>query len=176
MKLGFALASLSIISVVSLAGAQGKMSSHMQAKHAAGMSKAEWQKMYDMAAKLFDKKDADALFSHMAPDFTIVMGKRTMKGDEARTSMKTWFGMMKELHCKMTVSTVSSKGDTTTIVDHFHNTGTMIDPKTHKPGKFVDTGTETATWVKVGGDWKMKRLVSSDEKMTLNGKPFNPGM
>lgn len=171
MKFGTTLASLVVASVVALSGAQ-----HKPDKMAGGkMTKAQWQKMYNEAEKMFAKKDADALFGYMAPDFSMTSQGHTMTGDQAKASMKEWFGMMKTLHAKMTVTKVENKNGMTVVTDHFNMSGmTMPDPKTHKSGKLVDTGTEMCTWTNMNGKWMMKSIVSKDEKMTMNGKPFTP--
>jgi len=140
------------------------------------MSVADWQKMYDQAETAFDSKDANAIFKYMTPDFTMTMQGQTMSAAQAKSEMKIWFGMMKTLHCSMKVVKAPGGASSATVVDNFKNTGDMVDPKTHKTGKLVDTGTETLSWVKLKGKWMIKSIVTNKEKMTLNGKPFSPGM
>lgn len=162
-----------------LASAQGKM---MQAKPMMRMkmapmkpmSKAQWQGMYNQAEMLFDKKDADGIFRYMAPDFSMTMMGQKMNTEQAKASMKQWFGMMKDLHAKMTVTSVMSKANMAMVTDSFHMSGHMMNPKTKKWSKYVDSGMETATWVRMGGKWMMKSLTMKGEKMTMDGKPFDP--
>ena len=173
MKIGLSIAAIAVISTTAVAGAQGKKP--MMGGH--GMTRAQWQAMYDQADKAFDKMDSKSIFMYMAPDFTLTMMGKTQGKDEAEAGLKKWFGMMKSLHCTMTITKVSGDMNHAVVVDHFNNWGmTKPDPKTHKSGKYVDRGTETATWEKMNGKWMMKSLVSKDEKMTMNGKPFNPNM
>jgi hypothetical protein len=51
--------------------------------------------------------------------------------------------------------------------------GKMIGPdkKTHT---VMSSGTSAETYVKVGGTWKMKSMVWSNNKMTMDGKPMDP--
>jgi len=174
MKLGTLIATTLMISVVGIAGAQGKAAPKAKGT---GMTQAEWQTMYDGAAKMFDAKDAEGILSSCTPDFKITMMGKTENRKKAMADMKTWFAMMKTMSCSMHVVKVAGNDKTATVVDKFNNTGmTNPDPKTHKSSKLVDTGTETATWTKVKGKWMMKKLVISDEKMTMDGKPFMPKM
>jgi hypothetical protein len=180
MKFGTAIAAILMISVAAFASAQEKT---MQAKPMMGMkavpmkamSKAQWQKMYDQAAMMFMKKDADGIFSYMTPDFTMSTMGKTYSADQGKAEMKKWFGMMKDLHTTFKVTKVSQKGNMAMVTDSFRMWGNMMDPKSKKTVKAVDTGTETATWVKMNGKWMMKKLVSTDEKMTVNGKPMKMG-
>lgn len=179
MKLGTAIASIVMVSAVALSGAQGKPAkpANMKLLPQKTMSKADWQKMYDMAGKAFDKMDADSLFSYMAPGFTMTMGGHTMTAEQAKGQMKGWFAMMKNLHCKFTVTKVSGVGGMALVTDDFAQSGmTKPNPKTKKSDKYADVGSEQATWIKVNGKWMMKKLVTTKENMTMNGKPFKPSM
>ncbi|HTQ08862.1 MAG TPA: nuclear transport factor 2 family protein [Fimbriimonadaceae bacterium] len=163
MKIRLTFAALAVIGSLAGAQAQGKM------------TVADWQKMYDQAEQAFDRKDADSVFSYTTADFKMKMGGHTMTKQESLASMKQWFSMMKTLHASLKVVKATGSATSATVVDNFRNTGQMIDPKTHKPGQFVDVGTETLSWVKIKGKWMIKSLVTNNEKMTLNGKPL-PGM
>jgi hypothetical protein len=182
MKLRTALAAALMVSTVVTAlaqekGMQAKPMMKMKAapmKPMKTMSKAEWQGMYDKAAMAFSHKDADGIFRYMTPDFSMTMMGQNMNTAQAKASMKQWFGMMKDLHCKFMLTSVKNNGSMVTVMDKFNMWGTMMDPKTKKPAKYTDMGSETATWVRMNGHWMMKKLVSKDEKMTLNGKPFDP--
>lgn len=137
------------------------------------MSKSDWQNMYNQAETLFAKKNAEGVMKYMAPDFTMTMMGKTQTRDEALASLKQWFSMMKTLHASMQVVKVVHKGNTDIVTDKFRMTGTMMmGPK--KTGKYVDTGTETCTWTKMGNHWMMQKMVSVGEKMTMDGKPFDP--
>ncbi len=179
MKFRTTLTLALMVSTAAIALAQGKT---MQAKPMTKMkvapgsmmpSKAEWQRNYDMAAKSFEKKDVDAVFKYMTPDFTMTMMGQTMKAGPAKAGLKQWFGMVKDHHMKFTITGVKNNGNMVMVMDKVSSWGTMMDPKTKKWGKFTDTGMETATWVRVKGKWMMKKLVSTGEKMTFNGKPYN---
>ncbi|HVT11782.1 MAG TPA: hypothetical protein VHE55_05915 [Fimbriimonadaceae bacterium] len=173
MKLGTAFASIAMISVVAFAGAQGKPTKPVMKM--APHHKVNWQQMYDKAAKDFDSRNTDAIFSYMTPDFTMTMGGQTMTTEQAKGQMKAWMSMMKSVHCTFKIKKVSEAGGMTMVVDDFMMTGmSKPNPKTHKSDKYVDAGTEQATWVQMNGKWMMKKLVSVKEKMTKNGKPFNP--
>jgi hypothetical protein len=136
------------------------------------MSIAEWQKGYNEAAKAFEAKDVKKITSYMAPNFTMRMDGKTMNRKEAAVSLAQWFAEMKDLHCSMKVTQVMHKGSMATVTDTFKNWGmTKADPKTKKSSKLVQTGVDTATWVWMNGKWMMKSISTSNEKMTIDGKP-----
>jgi hypothetical protein len=136
------------------------------------MSKEEWQKGYNEAAKAFEAKDAKKISSYMAPNFSMRMDGKTMNLKESQASLAQWFATLKEIHCTMKVTQVMHKGSIATVTDTFKNWGTMKpDPKTKKSSKFVQTGVDTATWVWMNGKWLMKSISTSNEKMTIDGKP-----
>jgi hypothetical protein len=136
------------------------------------MSKAEWQKSYNEAAKAFEAKDVKKITSYMAPNFTMRMDGKTMNLAQSKASLAQWFAEMKDLHCTMKVTQVMHKGAMATVTDTFKNWGmTKPDPKTKKSSKLVQTGVDTATWIWMNGKWMMKSISTINEKMTIDGKP-----
>jgi len=169
MKLAIAIA---LTSIVAVAGAQGK---HPM-KGGAGMSKAEWQKSYDMAAKTFDSMKVDNIFAYTTPDFTMTMMGQTENKSQCRTHMNQMFGMMKNFDAKFTVTNVAGDANKAHVTCKFMFSGTTKpDPKSHKPGKMTNSGIENSDWVKVKGKWMMKNVVMTDVKVTMNGKPMPMG-
>jgi hypothetical protein len=179
MKTGIALALSLVIGTATMAFAQqhhaGKSPMPMPPP-APKMTKAMWQKMYDMAETYFNKKDADKIFSFMAPGATMVMEGKEMSMKDGKAGMKQWFSMMKTLKCDITVTSATQNGNMATVKDTFKDMGIMIDPKTKKEGKYAGIGMETMTWTWMNGKWMIKRLVIDSNKMTLNGKPMKGGM
>jgi ketosteroid isomerase-like protein len=177
MKFGTLALALTVacLAVTSIAQDKMKGAGTMRAKPQLApkaMSVAEWQKGYNEAAKAFERKDANAIMAYMAPGFTMTMNGKTRNAAEAKKGLQEWFGMMKNLHCKMTVTSAKHNGGVAVVTDNFRNWGmTMPDPKTKKSGKLVDTGTEKATWVWLNGKWMMKTIVTINEKITIDGKP-----
>jgi hypothetical protein len=169
MKFGIALTAALLLGATLVSGAQQK------AKNAPKMTKADWQKMYDKAEEYFNKKDADSIFKFMLPDGKMVMQGQEMSAKQAQAGMKQWFTMMKTLKCEITVTKASQNGNTATVSDMFKETGTMINPKTKKAGKYAGSGTETMTWVWTNGKWMIKKLVINSQTMTLDGKPMPMG-
>lgn len=173
----FVLTSVLAVALVSAQGnsAQGK-SVVLKPPVNKPMTKAQWQKAYNDAAKMFDKMNADAIFQVMTPDFKLTMMGQTLNATQAKASLKQWFATMKNLHCSMTITKVDGDANHATITDNFNNWGMTKPDKKHKSGKLVDKGTEVAEWVQTKGVWRMKSLTSTNEKMTMDGKPFNPNM
>jgi ketosteroid isomerase-like protein len=180
MKLTTAIVSLIVVSMATAGLAQGKMPAKamtgMKAVPVRNMSKADWQKMYNEAEKCFANKDVASLTKYMTPDFTMTTGGKTKDLAGSKQGLTQFFGMMKTLRATMTVTKVSQKGDMAMVTDSYRMSGNMMsmNPKVKKTSKMVDTGTETATWVKVKGKWMMKKLVSTDDKVTIDGKVVDP--
>lgn len=135
-----------------------------------------WQKEYDKAEKAFERLDIKQIMSWMAPDATMTsMGKTETKA-QAEASMKQWFAMMKNLKCDFKVTSVKEKGDMAMVVAKTKMMGMMKpmgnDKKAHMMGS---AATETFTWRKMKGKWMITRIVTTDEKMTMDGKPYKPG-
>ncbi len=180
MKIGMIAAVLGLLGTISFSFGQGAKpvakATSVKAPQVKMMTKADWQKMFDEAEKHFEKEDADGLFGGMTADFSMTMMGQTMGAKEAKEGMKQWFGMVEGLKCDFKVTSFKQKGNTATVVNRFSNTARMMNPTTKKMGKSADSGTETLTFVNVKGKWLVKKIVSNDMKMTLDGKPFTPGM
>lgn len=175
MKLGI---TLTIAACAALSLAQSHQAGHMPkpTPPAPKMSKADWQKMYDKAEMYFNKRDADSIFKYMAPGAKMVMDGKEMSAKDGKAGMKQWFSMMKSLKCNLTVTSATQNGNMATVKDTFDDTGVMMNPETKKDSKYTGKGSETMTWVWMDGKWMIKKLVINSNKMTLDGKPFNPKM
>jgi hypothetical protein len=181
MKFGSTLTVIAVLASFGISVAQKppKMTHSTAGKSkTSGMTMAQWQKWYDQGAKMFDKMDVNGLTSMMTPDCTMTMDGKTTNMDQSKQMLQQWFGMMKNLHCKMTVTKVVNGKNGTMVTDSFVMSGmTKADPAHKmKAGKLVDKGTETATWVQMNGKWMMKKMVGGKHTMTMNGKPFMPKM
>lgn len=146
------------------------------AQTAKKMSKADWQKLYDQAEKYFEKEDVNGLFSSMTPNFTMTSMGQTMNLKQSKEGLKQFFSMVEGLKCEFNVTKFTQNGNSATVTQKYNNVGRMMNPATKKMGKFTDQGSETLTFVYTKGKWMVKKIVVNESKMTLDGKPFMPGM
>ena len=66
------------------------------------------------------------------------------------------------------------QGTSATVLVTISSKATLSDPKGRSHKAEVVT-VETETWVKVGGDWKLKSMVERSLKETMDGKPYRRG-
>ncbi len=138
--------------------------------------KATFVAMYKEGAKMLEKKDYNGMAKGMTADFTETSMGHTVKREESLKGMKQFFGMFKTM--KVTLDVVSCKitGNTAVVMSKAHVWGTsMPDPKTHKSSKIDARRDEKCTWVKKNGQWMMRSMVGSNEKMLIDGKPMMGG-
>ena len=102
------------------------------------------------------------------------------KGGMANTSdtFHMW-GMMKDPKGKMHTITLEAGKQFHThkgILEHDSLLGGPegVVVRIGKMHKYDDRGMETMRWARMNGKWMMKSIKSSGEKMTLDGKPFDP--
>ena len=132
--------------------------------------------MFKQAEKAFEAKNTDAISKGTTADFTETSMGKTAKKAESMKGLKQFLGMFKTVHCKYTMTSLKSKGNSATTTETIHLWGdSMPDPKTHKSGKIDASRNQTCNWVLQGGHWLVKSMVATNEKMTLNGKPMMGG-
>ena len=105
-------------------------------------------------------------------DFTYVEQGKTMTCDQMLETMKAGFSQMKTTSAKTEIVSLKEKGNSGMATEKHMMTGTMTGPdkKTHKMSY---VGTSTETYVKVGKEWKMSKMVWGMEKMMMDGKPMD---
>jgi hypothetical protein len=128
-----------------------------------------------VALKNKDIKGFTAILrKNTTPDFKYVEANNSMTLDQMLGVMKGQFAAMK------TVKSASSKllrcveHGKTGITATTHSITAMITGPDRKLHLLVASGDSKDTWVKVGGAWKMSVMLWGKQKMTMDGKPFNP--
>ncbi len=167
LKLAAALG-LSLCSSLVMADEAATLTKNMQE----GMNK------YCAAAMKGDHASMHKLIlSNFAPNckFVGVDGK-TMSLKEWMAAMDMNMKSMKSItKMKMTVGNVKVMGNKATAKETFMMEGTMPnmkDPK--KTSKMMVMGTSTSTYEKMGGKWMVVLSKDTSQKMTIDGKPFDP--
>ena len=138
--------------------------------------KKELNAKYQALSKAFAAKDGAAFEKIVAPGFTTtdVHGK-TIGTKEFISTMKQ---SMQALPAGAKVSArilgkVVSKGDKATCQSEL----SIVSPVPAGDGKshtMSVTGVSEDTWVKLKGDWKVLKSVDKSQKMSMDGKPFDP--
>ncbi|HEY3782297.1 MAG TPA: nuclear transport factor 2 family protein [Fimbriimonadaceae bacterium] len=142
--------------------------------------KTEANKMNSEVAHAFMHKDMDAFEkitrAHVTSDFKHVEMGKTQTYDEMLAEMKQSFGSIKKLtSCTAVTSHVMVHGDTGTSITNHRMVGVIVGPD-NKDHKMVMTGATKDTYRKEGGMWKLSEMNWTSQKMTLDGKPYNPSM
>ena len=140
--------------------------------------KATANKMLDGASTAIQNKDFKAFDAAVHPYVTagfkhIENGKATNYA-QMLAGMKQSMGMLQHVtsaHARLLSCTEHGQTGTTTTTHAVTATSVGKDKKPHKLGF---TGTTKDTWVKVRGAWKITSMTWVSQKMTQDGKPFDP--
>lgn len=123
-------------------------------------------------------RDADAFAKIVkactTKDFKYVEMGRTMGLNEMIMGMRQGMTQMKDLkRADVKIVSVKEMGSKGTAKLWHNMEGRMMgqDKKWHNMGF---TGMSTHAFVKVGGEWKMSMMKWGKQKMTMDGKPFDP--
>jgi hypothetical protein len=139
---------------------------------AKGDGRATFAAMYKRAEAMFAKKDAKGISMGMTADFTETIDGRKANKDQSAKGLQQFMGMFQTLTCKFNMKSCKVNGNTAVTKDTVHLSGpaSAADPKTHKRAKIDATRDETFTWVKQGGNWMVKSITASHQKIMINGK------
>jgi len=164
-KIAFAFAAILAVSVTGVARADDKK---------------EIEAGYKKLENAIISRSVDGVMSVGTPDFSMKMGGMVMSAQQVKSQMKMNFDMMKTApKFTMTIRTMDIKKNSAEVL----STGIMSADIVDTPGMFgkkgskhklTDEQTSKDTWVKTGNSWKMKVTETVSEKMTLDGKPYNP--
>jgi ketosteroid isomerase-like protein len=129
-------------------------------------------------ANAMKKKDFAALNKAIkgtvTPNFVYVENGQKQNVDQMLANMKMGIGMMKKVTvAQAKVLSLKEKGNTG-VAKAQHTIGGLIPGPDGKTQTMVVTGTVEETYVKQGGKWKMSKMHWLSQKMTMNGKPFDP--
>lgn len=112
--------------------------------------------------------------SVVTSDFRDIEMAKPMTYDEMLNTMKQSFGMISKMtSATMKIESVRAKGSVAKVAMVQRMRGTMVGPdkKTHK---MTFTARTIDTWKKDGKSWKLAEMNWKSQKMTMDGKPFDP--
>ena len=120
-----------------------------------------------------DMKNLEAMMkAGVTKDFTYTESGQTMNFSQMMEMMKQSMGAMKTTSAHTDIVTVKEKGNMGVATQKRTMTGTMTGPD-KKSHKMSFNGTTTDTFVKVGKEWKMSKMVWGKNTMMMDGKPMN---
>jgi hypothetical protein len=109
------------------------------------------------------------------PDFTSTQNGHTQNRKQSLAGIQQMFAMVKTItKVHSTVTSATMNGKTITATTESEMTAKVAAAK----GKLitvVDRSIDKEVWVMTPSGWKIKSVITLSDKMTANGKPFNPG-
>lgn len=144
---------------------------------AAADTKSDIQKLYNKLCTAFKNGDMKLLMSTAAPGFKMKQQGQTMNAEQARAHMEAMFKSgVKINRCTMKVESIKLKGNTATVKALSHTDALMPGPPGGKKMRMVSDGVSRDILVKTPQGWKFKFAETVSEKMTMDGRPFDPSM
>lgn len=136
--------------------------------------KSEIAALYKKLDKAMAAKDIQGVMAVGTKDFTYAEAGRKLTAEQMSAQMKQEFAMVQGAPTtKTTILSCKVKGKMATVVtgDYGEMQMAMQDGKPHT---FVSNGKSTDTLVKTAVGWRVKSVVVTSNKMTMDGKPFDP--
>ena len=130
-------------------------------------------KKYQLQAQAFRNVDVDILFNEMTSDFTAVLpSKRTMKRAEFEAQTRATFNSISKVHtADIRINKVTVEKQRVIVISTNNIAFDLTDPQGHTH-RYKENSTSRDIWVKVAGQWKVKRSESIRANATLNGRPI----
>ncbi|MBS1717046.1 MAG: nuclear transport factor 2 family protein [Armatimonadetes bacterium] len=121
-------------------------------------------------------KDLESFLNRTSTnDFTMKQMGQTFDKKAVIAQMKQQLSMGKVNESKTKVKSIVINGSTATVMTSGSFKMTMKGKNQDKAHVFAGQSETKDTWVKEGRVWKMKSIESVSDKMTMDGKPINPG-
>jgi hypothetical protein len=138
--------------------------------------KAYLAKLEPQVEKAFKNKNAAFFQQVSTPDFKYVDAQGNVENKEqSMASMKQMFGMAKSVSAKFKRLSATAKGNQGTASYEGKFNIVMAGPDGKMQNMAMSTYTRE-TYRKVGSKWLVSKIQETKPgKMTMNGKPFNPG-
>ena len=137
--------------------------------------KSEIQAVTNKFLKAYKTRDLKAIEKMCTPDFKYkVLNGQVMNLKQSLDMMKAEFSMMPEpAAMTMKVDKVRSRGNIAVAETSGSFKGKMPGPD-GKMHVMAGTGKSRQTYVKTAGGWKTKMVEEVSQKMTMDGRPFDP--
>jgi len=113
--------------------------------------------------------------SFVSSDFVYVEEGRKQTADQMLAGMKMGLGALKKVTvANAKILTLKETGNTA-VATSIHSAGGLVAGRESKPHEMVYIGDVVETYKKIDGKWKLQSMRWNNTKMTMDGKPFNPG-
>lgn len=130
---------------------------------------------YNKMIGAMKSKSTMALRAISTPDFKMTGQMGEMNLDQAIATMENQFKTIDGVpSASIKYESCKVSGKTATLVTTTTMKFTMKMPPDNKPAKFDVTARSKDVLVKTRDGWKFKRSDALDEKVKMNGKPFDP--
>src|SRR5688572_17601366 len=140
-------------------------------------TKSDIQKVYNKLCAAMKKGDMKTLMASGTSDFKMKEMGVTKNAEEVRKEMQGMFASGFKINkCVMTVKSVKLKGNTATVKTVSHTDALMPGGPGGKKMHMVGDGVSRDILVKTRQGWKFKFAETLSNKMTMDGKPFDPSM
>jgi ketosteroid isomerase-like protein len=130
--------------------------------------------LYNKVAAAMIAKNVDGIMATGTKDFTYTEAGKTMTGSQVSAQMKQQFQMLKgPVKCKMTVVSCKITGKTADVNSTAYSE-MQISGQDGKAHTVVTSSKSKDVVVKTGSGWLMKSVNIQSNKMTMDGKPYDP--
>ncbi len=132
------------------------------------------QAFYTKIEKAFNAEDVKTIMACGTKDFKFKQKNGPATDAKATGEMlKAQFDAPGKMKTTMKIESCKVTGNTATVVGTMNMAGKMPGPD-GKPHEMTGWSKTKDSLVKEGGQWKIKLIDTLEEKMTMDGKPFNP--
>mgnify|MGYP001159291284 FL=1 len=130
--------------------------------------------IYAASDKAIARKDVKGAMASTSPDCVWI---RVENGEKAtykdiREQLTNMFKSSKSCKASSSIKSIVVNGKTATVKTVTTSTIVMRNARTKEDHVFVAKGDSTATWVKSGNKWLLKKVLSGKISRTIDGRPM----
>ena len=119
----------------------------------------------------FKSKNVDAVYAMATPGFTMTeVGGKPQSGPALKEGLKQWFGVIKTYDTSVVKITDMKIKGKSAVVKVMMNDDVTIPTGKAKTGRLKQSNVAVETLEKSAEGWRVKSIVVTDTKMTLDGK------
>lgn len=150
------------------------LAASLAAVFAWGDPKKEIQALYTKAAIAMKQKNVAGVLALGTPELTYkTKDGRVLRRSELESQLKSQFKVVKVItKVSQTILTIKVTGTTAEVTCKSVFEGRIPNPQTKKDLVLKSTGESRDIWIKGASGWKLKSIVETSEKTTVDGKPL----
>lgn len=139
-----------------------------------GDPKKEIQALYSKAATAMKQKNVAGVLALSTPELTYrTKDGRVLKRSELESQLKSQFKVVKVItKVSQTILSIKVTGTIAEVKCQSVFEGRIPNPQTKKDMILKSLGESKDTWIKGASGWKLKSIVETSEKTTVDGKPL----